>query len=79
MRAKDHKQGDETGTPPSPGSPEVTRHLAFSDWLRTHEVDRELYGRTKRSLADGKLDDIRSYTDAKDAVIDGIYARAVQK
>jgi GrpB-like predicted nucleotidyltransferase (UPF0157 family) len=61
----------------SPGSPELTRHLVFRDWLRAHPEDRDLYERTKRSLAaKAELDDVRAYTDAKDAVIDAIYARA---
>jgi len=62
----------------SPGSPEITRHLVFRDWLRAHPEDRDLYERTKRSLAaKAELADVRAYTDAKDAVIDAIYARAV--
>ena len=62
----------------SPGSPEITRHLVFRDWLPAHPEDRDLYERTKRSLAaKAELDDVRAYTDAKDAVIDAIYARAV--
>ncbi|MDQ3714731.1 MAG: GrpB family protein, partial [Actinomycetota bacterium] len=43
----------------SPGSPELTRHVIFRDWLRTHVEDRDLYDRTKKSLADGQVDDIR--------------------
>ena len=35
----------------SPGCPEVDLMLAFRDWLRTHDEDRELYERTKRELA----------------------------
>ncbi len=60
----------------SPGSPELIRHVIFRDWLRMHVEDRDLYDRTKKSLADGQVDDIRAYTDAKDAVIDEICARA---
>ena len=35
----------------SAGCEEVERMLAFRDWLRTHDDDRELYERTKRELA----------------------------
>lgn len=61
----------------APGSPEVIRMRVFRDWLRSHQEDLDLYARTKRSLADGRLDDIRAYTHAKHAVIDDIYSRAL--
>src|SRR6516164_5118654 len=32
----------------STGCPEVARMLAFREWLRTNEADRELYARSKR-------------------------------
>jgi len=35
----------------SVGCPEVARMLAFREWLRTNEADRELYARSKRTLA----------------------------
>src|SRR5262249_24895041 len=35
----------------SVGCPEVGRMLAFREWLRTNEADRELYARSKRTLA----------------------------
>ena len=60
----------------SPGCPETRRHLIFRDWLRAHADDRDLYGRTKRELSTREWTDPRGYTDAKDAVIDAIYARA---
>jgi GrpB-like predicted nucleotidyltransferase (UPF0157 family) len=60
----------------SPGCPETQRHLVFRDWLRTHPDDREMYGRTKLELSTRTWADPRGYTDAKDAVIDAIYARA---
>ena len=61
----------------SPGCPEVIRMRVLRDWLRKHRDDRDLYARTKKSLADGRLDDIRVYTTAKDAIIDEIYGRAL--
>jgi GrpB-like predicted nucleotidyltransferase (UPF0157 family) len=60
----------------SPGSPETHRHVVFRDWLRAHDDDRDLYGRTKLELASRAWADVRGYTDAKDHVIDQIYARA---
>ena len=50
---------------------------SIRDWLRTHRDDRDLYARTKQPLADGRLDDIRVYTNAKDVIIDEIYGRAL--
>lgn len=61
----------------SPWCPEVIRMRIFRDWLRKHRDDRNLYARSKQSLADGRLDDIRVYTTAKDAIIDEIYGRAL--
>jgi GrpB-like predicted nucleotidyltransferase (UPF0157 family) len=60
----------------SPASPETHRHVVFRDWLRAHDDDRDLYGRTKLELASREWVDVRAYTDAKDDVIDQIYARA---
>jgi GrpB-like predicted nucleotidyltransferase (UPF0157 family) len=60
----------------SPGCPELQRHLIFRDWLRLHPDDRDLYSRTKRELSAGAWANPRGYTDAKDDVIDAIYARA---
>jgi GrpB-like predicted nucleotidyltransferase (UPF0157 family) len=60
----------------SPGSPETHRHKVFRDWLRAHTDDRDLYGRTKLDLAGQEWSDVRAYTDAKNGVIDAIYARA---
>jgi GrpB-like predicted nucleotidyltransferase (UPF0157 family) len=59
----------------SPGCPEVVRHRVFRDWLRTHPEDRERYAAVKRALA-ARVDDIRTYADGKDEIIDDIYARA---
>lgn len=53
------------------GAPELTRHLLFRDWLRTHPRDRELYESAKRQLADAPAD----YNLGKNPVIDAIYAR----
>jgi GrpB-like predicted nucleotidyltransferase (UPF0157 family) len=60
----------------SPGSPEIERMVAFRDWLRTHDDDRELYERTKRELAAREWKYVQNYADAKTAVVEGIIARA---
>jgi GrpB-like predicted nucleotidyltransferase (UPF0157 family) len=59
----------------SPGCPEVTRHQVFRDWLRSHDQDRDRYATVKRELA-AVHHDVRDYADAKNAIIDDIYARA---
>jgi GrpB-like predicted nucleotidyltransferase (UPF0157 family) len=61
----------------SPDCPEVERMLRFRDWLRTNEVDRTLYARTKRELAARRWAYVQHYADAKTAVVKDILARAV--
>jgi GrpB-like predicted nucleotidyltransferase (UPF0157 family) len=61
----------------SEGSPETVRILAFRDWLRTHDDDRQLYERTKRELADRESAYIQNYADAKSEVVEQILARAL--
>jgi len=46
------------------------------DWLRTNEADRELYARSKRSLASKKWRYVQNYADAKSEVVEGILKRA---
>jgi GrpB-like predicted nucleotidyltransferase (UPF0157 family) len=58
------------------GCPEIDRMLAFRDWLRTNEGDRELYARTKRTLAQQVWKYTQNYADAKTAVIDQILLKA---
>ena len=60
----------------SSGCPEIDRILLFRDWLRTHALDRDLYARTKLSLAAKQWNDVQDYADAKSAVIGEIIARA---
>ncbi len=59
----------------STGCPEVDRMVIFRDWLRTNEGDRELYARTKRTLAQRAWKHTQNYADAKTAVIDQILSR----
>jgi GrpB-like predicted nucleotidyltransferase (UPF0157 family) len=56
--------------------PEIDRMLAFRDWLRNNESDRELYARTKRELAQTDWRYTQNYADAKTAVIEQIMTRA---
>jgi GrpB-like predicted nucleotidyltransferase (UPF0157 family) len=62
----------------SAGCPEVDRMLSFRDWLRTNESDRELYARTKRTLAQQEWEYTQNYADAKTDVIDEILSRATR-
>jgi GrpB-like predicted nucleotidyltransferase (UPF0157 family) len=61
----------------SAGCPEIDRMLLFRDWLRSHAVDRELYARTKRRLAEQDWKYVQNYADAKTGVVEQILARAV--
>jgi len=59
----------------SEGSPEIDRHIAFRDWLRTHAEDRDLYAATKRELAARHWPHMQDYADAKDAIVAEIQRR----
>jgi GrpB-like predicted nucleotidyltransferase (UPF0157 family) len=59
----------------SGGCLEVERMLAFRDWLRNDETDRELYAQTKRALAQKDWKYTQNYADAKTAVIAQIMTR----
>lgn len=58
------------------GSEEIRRTLMLRDRLRTNEADRELYARSKRSLASTKWKYAQHYAEAKTEVIEGILERA---
>jgi GrpB-like predicted nucleotidyltransferase (UPF0157 family)/GNAT superfamily N-acetyltransferase len=60
----------------SAGCPEIDRMLLFRDWLRVNAADRQLYGETKRALAQREWTFIQNYADAKTAIIEAIVARA---
>jgi len=55
---------------------EAGDYLVLRDWLRTHQDDRRLYERTKRSLAELDWPDMNYYAEAKGTVITEIMARA---
>lgn len=61
----------------SAGCPEIGRMLAFRDWLRGNPADRDLYVRTKISLAAQQWQTVQEYADAKTAVVGEIMARAL--
>ena len=50
--------------------------VAFRDWLRTNQSDRELYARLKRELAQRQWKYTQQYADAKTAVVEEILSRA---
>jgi GrpB-like predicted nucleotidyltransferase (UPF0157 family) len=63
----------------STGTEEVARMVAFRDWLRTHDDDRELYERTKRELAAREWRYTQNYADAKTDVVREIMARVLHE
>jgi GrpB-like predicted nucleotidyltransferase (UPF0157 family) len=60
----------------SVGCPEVGRMLAFRDWLRTNEADRETYAEYKRTLAQQQWKYTQNYADSKTPLIEEILSRA---
>jgi GrpB-like predicted nucleotidyltransferase (UPF0157 family) len=60
----------------SRGCPEIRRMLLFREWLRAHPTDRELYEKTKRTLAARTWKYTQNYADAKSEVVAQILARA---
>ncbi len=61
------------------GCEEVERLIMFRDWLRSNDVDRDLYARTKGALAREDWKYMQNYADAKTSVIEQILARARAK
>ena len=59
----------------SEGCEEIERMVAFRDWLRTHDEDRELYEQAKRELAAREWKYVQNYADAKSAVVTEIVER----
>lgn len=56
---------------------EIRRTLAFRDWLRAHEGDRNRYAATKIALSTREWRYVQDYADAKTAVIEEILAKAL--
>jgi len=59
------------------GNPEVTRHLAFRDYLRAHPDKALIYSDHKRAVARQYPYDIYAYMDGKDALIKQLLAEAL--
>ena len=56
-------------------SPELRRHLAFRDYLRTHPEAAKEYGRVKMEGAALYPDDVEKYIAHKAPFIEKVYAR----
>lgn len=57
---------------------ELRRHLAFRDWLRTHDADALAYAALKRGLALRFPNDIDAYSDAKSDLVESVLVRAME-
>ncbi len=57
----------------------IDRHLAFRDYMRTHEKEREVYSRLKKNLARRFPWDIDGYCDGKEAFVKRIEALALSE
>lgn len=62
----------------APGCAEADRMIRFRDHLRTDPADREMYERTKRSLAARRWAYVQDYADAKTEVIADVLGRAAR-
>jgi GrpB-like predicted nucleotidyltransferase (UPF0157 family) len=60
------------------GSAEVTRHLAFRDYMIAHPEDAQRYSELKRKLAKEHPQSIDRYMDGKEGFIKEIDRRAAQ-
>lgn len=60
------------------GSPQITRHLAFRDYMIAHPEAAQEYSDLKRELAAKHPSDIEAYMDGKDAFIQEIDRRAAR-
>lgn len=59
-------------------NPEVERHLAFRDYLRTHPAERDAYAQLKMQLAQAHPTDIVAYMDGKNGLIKQLEAEALR-
>jgi GrpB-like predicted nucleotidyltransferase (UPF0157 family) len=64
----------------SPGhaAEEIRRTLAFRDWLRTHEDDRNRYQEAKRKLSTREWRYVQDYADAKTGIVEEILGKALR-
>ena len=58
-----------------PDATEPPRLVAFRDWLRTHDEDRDAYGALKISLAEQGFERVMDYNNHKAAFIYDVYER----
>ena len=59
------------------GNPEISRHLAFRDYMNAHPAEAHAYGRLKEKLAQQFPTDFEAYMDGKDAFIQERERRAL--
>ena len=57
----------------------IGRHLAFRDYMRTHEKERDEYAKIKKSLARKFPYDIKGYCDGKDSFVREAERRALSQ
>lgn len=60
------------------GSPSVTRHLAFRDYLRTHPAVAAEYSALKLRLLEACNGDLQTYVDGKDAFVKDVERKALE-
>jgi GrpB-like predicted nucleotidyltransferase (UPF0157 family) len=60
------------------GTPDVTRHLAFRDFMRAHPAHARQYSDLKRNLARAHPESIEKYMDGKDSFIKDMEERATK-
>lgn len=60
------------------GNQEITRHLAFRDYLRAHPKEAQRYGQLKKENALLYSDDSAAYIEAKMIVVKEIEQLALQ-
>jgi len=78
---RDNSQGDRTHQVHAfeVGSPQITRHLAFRDYMIAHPKAAQEYSDLKRELAAKHPSDIEAYMDGKDAFIQEIDRQAASE
>lgn len=60
------------------GSPQITRHLAFRDYMIAHPDTAQAYSDLKRTLAAQHPNDIEAYMDGKDDFVQEVDRRAAR-
>ncbi len=60
------------------GNTEITRHLAFRDYMIAHPADAQQYSELKKELAEKHKGDIDGYCDGKDAFVKAMERKAIE-